>query len=109
MEEYKGATNNARFFMILFRPREFKKVSYGHKITKKKLFEVTILSLQHFMSKDDSMNNTVTEIDLQRDFNHPIYPRDSKIYSIKGFVNITDGSKGGSHWICFHKKDNTSF
>ena len=44
---------------------------------------------------------TTNESDLQRIYNYPIYPRDSKIQSDKGFVNIDNGSMGGSHWICF--------
>ena len=42
-------------------------------------------------------------------YNYPIYPRDSKIYSNKGFVNIDNGSQGGTHWTCFIVKDNKSF
>ena len=38
-----------------------------------------------------------------------IYPRDCKIYSDKGFVNIDNGSQGGTHWTCFIVKDNKSY
>ena len=51
----------------------------------------------------------MNESKLQRVYNYPIYPRDSKIYSDKGFVNIDDGSQGGSHWTCFYSKDNKSY
>ena len=44
------------------------------------------------------------ETQLQRIYNYPIYPRDSKIFSDKGFVNIDNGSQGGSHWCIFIKK-----
>ena len=49
----------------------------------------------------------MNESKLQKIYNYPIYPRDSKIYSDKGFVNIDNGSMGGSHWTCFivqHRK-----
>ena len=52
---------------------------------------------------------TMNESELQRIYNHPIYPRDSKIYSDKGFVNIDDGSQNGTHWCAFYVKDNKSY
>ena len=50
----------------------------------------------------------MNESDLQRVFNYSIYPRDSKIYSDKGFVNIDNGEQGGTHWTAFYVKK-TSF
>ena len=50
----------------------------------------------------------MNESDLQKSYNYPIYPRDSKIYSDKGFVNIDNGAQGGTHWTCFIVKDNKS-
>ena len=41
------------------------------------------------------------ESELQRGYNYPIYPRDTKIYSNQGFINIDDGRMGGIHWTCF--------
>ena len=41
--------------------------------------------------------DTRTEGNLQRIHIFPIYPRTSKTYSDKGFVNIDNGSEGGSH------------
>ena len=38
-----------------------------------------------------------------------IYPKDSKITTNKGFVNIDNGERGGSHWVCFYIKNNKSF
>ena len=55
--------------------------------------------------KDDTMN----ESQLQKVYNYPIYPRDSKTYAEKVFVNIDKGSMGGSHWTCFRVKDNNSY
>ena len=51
----------------------------------------------------------MNEPELQRIYNYSIYPRDSKIYSDKRFVNIDDGSQGGSHWSCFYVKHNKSY
>ena len=68
-----------------------------------------ILNFKDFMKKKDLKNDTMNESELQRVYNYPIYPRDSKIYSDEGFVNIDNGSQGGSHWTCFIVKDNKSF
>ena len=51
----------------------------------------------------------MTESDLQRVCNCRIYPRDGKVYSDKRFVNIDNGSMGGSHWTCFYIKDHKSY
>ena len=51
----------------------------------------------------------MNESQLQKIYNYPIFPRDSKIYSDKGFINIDNGSVGGTHWTCFIVKDNKSF
>ena len=51
----------------------------------------------------------MNETELPKIYNYPIYPRDSKIYSDRGFVNIDNGSRGGTHWTCFIVKDNKSF
>ena len=51
----------------------------------------------------------MNESQLQRLYNFPIYPRDSKGDSDKGFVNIDNGSQGGTHWTCFYVKVNKSF
>ena len=49
------------------------------------------------------------ESDLQQTYNCSIDPRDSKIYSDQGFVNIDGGSQNGTHWTCFIVKDNISY
>ena len=51
----------------------------------------------------------MNESELQRVYNYEIYPRESKKYSDKGFVNIDNGERGGTHWTCFIVKDNKSF
>ena len=51
----------------------------------------------------------MNESQLQKIYNFNIYPRDSKIYSDKGFVNIDKDSMGGSYWTCFIVKGSTSY
>ena len=68
-----------------------------------------VLNFKAFMKKYKLKNDTMNESQLQRIYNYPIYPRDSKIYSEKGFVNIDNGSQGGTHSTCFIVKDNKSF
>ena len=67
------------------------------------------LSLQQFMKKHGLKNETMTESDLRRIYDYKIYPRDSKITTDRGFVNIDNGEQGGTHWTCFIVKDNKSF
>ena len=68
-----------------------------------------ILYFIDFKKKYNLKNDTMNESQLQRIINYPIYPRDSKIYSDKGFLNINNGSMGGTHWTCFYIKDNKSY
>ena len=68
-----------------------------------------VLNFKDFMKKYNLKNDTLNELELRRIYNYPIYPRDSKIYSDKGFVSIDNGSQGGTHWICLIVKINESF
>ena len=68
-----------------------------------------VLNFKDFMKKYNLKNDTINELELQRIYNYPIYPRDSKIYSDKGFVNIDNGDRRGTHWTCFIVKDNESY
>ena len=61
------------------------------------------------MKENNLKNDTMNESQLQKIYNQPIYPTDSKKYSNKGFVKIDNGSTGGSHWVCFIVKDNKSY
>ena len=61
-------------------------------------------SLNCFMKKYNLKDQTMSESDLQKVYNYKIYPRDSKITSNKGFVNIDNGLQGGTHWTCFYNK-----
>ena len=51
----------------------------------------------------------MSETGLQRFYNYPLYPKDSKLYSDKEVINIDNGAQGGNHWVCFHIKENKSF
>ena len=66
---------------------------------------MAILSLKEFMENYNFKNDTMHESELQRIYNYNINLRDSKKYSNKGFVKIDKGSMGGSHQVCFLKKD----
>ena len=68
-----------------------------------------ILNFKDFMKKYNIKNDTMNESELQRVYNYPIYPRDSKIYLDKGFVYLDNGSQGGTHWTCFIVKDIKSY
>ena len=61
--------------------------------------------MKKYNLKDDTMN----ESQLQRVYKFTIYPRDSKIYPDKGFLNFDNGSMGGSRWTCFIVKDKKSY
>ena len=51
----------------------------------------------------------MNESELQKFYNYPIYPRDAKIYSHKGFVKLDDGWMGGSHWTAFYIENKKSY
>ena len=68
-----------------------------------------VSKFEDFMKKYNLKNDTMNESQLQKIYNYPIYPRESKIYSDKGFVNIDNGSLNGTHWTCFIVKVNKSF
>ena len=57
--------------------------------------------MKDFIKRNNLDNDTKKESELKRVF----FPRDSKINSDKRFVNIDNGSQGGSHWTCFLIKD----
>ena len=46
--------------------------------------------------------DTMSESDLLEVYKNPIYPRDSKIHTVKGFINIDNGQMGGTQWTCFY-------
>ena len=60
-----------------------------------------ILIFRDFLKKNNYKKNTMNESDFKRVCKYPIYPRDLKIFSNKGFVNIDNGIVEGNHWTCF--------
>ena len=52
-----------------------------------------ILTLKQFMEKYKLKDQTMSESDLQEIYNYKIYPRDFKIITNKGFVNIDNGDQ----------------
>ena len=68
-----------------------------------------VFNFKDFMKKYNLKNDTMNESPLQKINKYPIYPRDSEIFSDKGFVNVNNGAQGGTHWTCFIRKDNKSF
>ena len=61
------------------------------------------------MKKYELKDNTMIEFQTQRVYNYSIYPRDSRIHSDKRFVNLDNGSQGGTQWNYFIVKDNKSY
>ena len=68
-----------------------------------------LIKFKDFMKKDRLRNATMNESELQIVYKNYIHPRYSRFFTDRGFVNIDDGSQGGTHWTCFIKKDNTSY
>ena len=52
------------------------------------------------------LKNTMNERELQRVYKFNINPRHFKKITDKRFVNIDNGSQGGTHCTCFIVKDN---
>ena len=67
------------------------------------------LNLKFFMKKYNLKDDTINESELQRVYNYKRHPRDSKIYSDRGFIFIDDGRMGGSHGTCFIVKEKKSY
>ena len=68
-----------------------------------------ILIFTDFVKEYNLKNDNMNESELQRVYKYPINPRESKLYSERGFVNIDNGSQGGTHWTCFIGKDKKSY
>ena len=78
------------------------------KFLKLLLFNMAVLSSNKFMKNYNLKDYTMDESDLKKAHNYSIYLRDSEITTKKLFVNIDQRSMGGSHWVCFYKKDDDS-
>ena len=70
---------------------------------------MNVLNFKDFTKNYKLKNDTMNESQLQKIYNYPMYPRYSKIYSDRGFVNIDKGQKRGNHWCAFYIKDNKSY
>ena len=70
---------------------------------------MTKLSLTIFVSKHDFKQNTRNKIQLKSNYNFPIYQKDFKLTTNKGFVNIDDGSMGETYWTCLFVKVDKSY
>ena len=68
-----------------------------------------ILNNKNFMKKYNLKNDTMNESELKKNYKFKIYPRDFKIYSDEGLVNIDDGSQGETQWVYFIVKESKSF
>ena len=68
-----------------------------------------VLNFKDFMKKYNLKNYIMNESELQSIYNYPIFPRDSKIYSDRGFVNIDNGRLRGTPWCAFYVKDKKSY
>ena len=55
------------------------------------------LYFRDFMKKYNLSNDTLNESELQRVYNYRYNPRDTKILSDKGVVNIDNGQMRGTH------------
>ena len=62
-----------------------------------------------FMKNYELKIDTKNESELQRVYSCPKNSRVSKFYPDKGFLNIDNGSQGGTHWVCFIVNDNKSY
>ena len=47
------------------------------------------LNFKDFMKKYNLRNDSMNETQLQKFYNYPIYPRDSRTHSDNGFINIS--------------------
>ena len=56
------------------------------------------------MKKYNLKDQTMSESDLQKVYNYKIYPRDSKITTNKGFVNIDNGTRWNSLDLFYNKR-----
>ena len=67
------------------------------------------INFEDFVKKHKFKNDTMSETELQRVYKYNIYPRDPKLCSDNGFVNIDNGSMPGPQRTCFYTEDNNSY
>ena len=69
---------------------------------------MTVVNLKDLMKKN-SKDDTTNDSDLKKVYNYSIYHEDSITTTEKGFINIDNGSMGGTHWTCFYVKDKSFY
>ena len=50
--------------------------------------------------------DTMTKRELKNMYKYSIYPKDSRNFTDKRFVEIDNGCIGLTQWTCFYMKDN---
>ena len=73
------------------------------------IINIKILNFTDFMKNLNLKTDTRNESQSQTVFNNPTYPRDSELYSDKGFVFKDNGSQCGTHRTCCIVKDKKSY
>ena len=68
-----------------------------------------ILNLKFFVEKNKLKDNNLSEIDLTKVYNFPIYPRNNRILTAKVFVDISNGFIGRTHWTPLNMKDKSFY
>ena len=63
-----------RLYVIITSHRQIEMISDGYKIIEVKVISMKILIFEVFMTKYNLKNDTLNESQLQRVYNHPIYP-----------------------------------
>ena len=69
---------------------------------------MSIFVLKVFMKTYISKIGSRDDSDVQKTYKFNKYPKDSKINSDKGFINIDNGEQGGTHWDYFILKNGKS-
>ena len=79
--EYSADPENGKFYILLIRRREREFISDGNKLIEVKVFQIKILNFKDFNKKCNLKIDTMIEFQLQKIFNYPIYPRETKTNS----------------------------
>ena len=63
-----------------------------------------IFNIKEFMKEYKLQDDTMKESELKKNYLYLMYPRHSKKCSDRRFVNIDNGSMGGTLWTAFYVK-----
>ena len=61
-----------------------------------------LLNFKDFLNKNKLKRSIMNESDLHRVNSYPMHLPDLKLYSVKGFINIDNGSQSGIHCTAFY-------